>query len=96
MNDATKVMNSHILAANVPIRINVPIRQNNMAANDLSVARLKRGRPSNSKGLVIQKKKNMTLLKLLHSRSITIACQTHDSCRKDTCPEKVKSRTWEY
>ena len=52
MNDVTKVMKSHILAANVPTRIDVPIGQNNMAANDLSVTRLKRGRPSDSKGLV--------------------------------------------
>ena len=62
MNDVTKVMKSHILAANVPTRIDVPIGQNNVAANDLSVARLKRGRPSDSKGSVLRKKKNMALL----------------------------------
>ena len=61
-NDATKVMKSHILAANVPTRINVPVGQNNMATNDLFVARLKRGRPSDSKGSVIRKKKNTILL----------------------------------
>ena len=91
-NDATKVMKSHILAANVPTRINVPVGQNNMAANDLSVTRLKRGRSSDSKGSVLRKKKNMALL----NYCITVACQTHDSCRKDTCPENVNSRTWEY
>ena len=52
MNDVTKVMKSHIFAANVPTRIDVPIGQNNVAANDLSVTRLKRGRPSDSKGSV--------------------------------------------
>ena len=84
-------MKSHILATNVPTRINVPVGQNNMAANDLSVACLKRGRPSNSKGSVLRKKKNMALL----NYCITVACQKHDSCRKDTCPGKVNSQTWE-
>ena len=90
-NDATKVIKSHMLAANVPTRINVPVRQNNMAANDLSVTRLKRGRSSDSKGSVLRKKKNMTLL----NYCITVTCQMHNSCRKDTCPEKVNPRTWE-
>ena len=60
-NDAMKVMKSHILAANISIRIDVPIGQYNVTANDLSVTRLKRGRPSNSKGSVIRKNKNMAL-----------------------------------
>ena len=62
-NDETKVIKSHIPAANVPTRINVPVGQNNMA---------------------------------LLNYCITVACQTHDSCRKDTCPEKVNTRTCEY
>ena len=62
MNDVTKVMKSHILAANVPTRIDVPIGQNNVAANDLSVTRLKCGKPLDSEGSVILKKKNMALL----------------------------------
>ena len=45
-------MKSHILAANVPTRIDVFVGQNNEAANDLSVTRLKRGRPSDTKGSV--------------------------------------------
>ena len=61
-DDATKVMKSHILAANVPTRIDVPVGQNNEAANDLSVTRLKRDRPLDSKGSVLRKKKNMALL----------------------------------
>ena len=44
-NDATKVIKSHILATNVPTRIDVPVGQNNVIANDLSVTRLKRGKP---------------------------------------------------
>ena len=55
-------MKSYILAANVPIRINVPVGQNNGTVNDLSVARLKRGRFLDSKGSVIRKKNNMALL----------------------------------
>ena len=61
-DDAKKVMKSHILAANVPTRINVPVRQNNEAVNDLSVTRLKCGRSLDSKGSVLRKKKNMALL----------------------------------
>ena len=57
-----KKMKSHILATNVLARIDVPIGQNNVAANDLYVARLKRDRSLDSEGSVIQKKKNMALL----------------------------------
>ena len=52
-NDASKVTQSYIPAANAPARIDVPVGQNNETVNDLSVARLKRGRLLNSKGLVI-------------------------------------------
>ena len=52
-NGAMKMMKSHILASNVPTRIDVPVRQYNEAVNDLSLARLKCGRPLDSKGLVI-------------------------------------------
>ena len=55
-------MKSHILTANVPTRIDVPVGQNYDAVNDLSVARLKRGRFLDSKGSVIRKKNNMALL----------------------------------
>ena len=44
-NNATKVTKSHIPAANTPIRIDVHMRQNKVARNDSSDARLKRGRP---------------------------------------------------
>ena len=43
-NDAMKVTKSHIPAANAPARIDVPVGQNKVAANDSSGARLKRGR----------------------------------------------------
>ena len=56
-------MKSHILTANVPTRIDVPVGQNNETVNDLSIARLKRGRFLDSKGSVIRKKNNMALLK---------------------------------
>ncbi|KAM1720017.1 hypothetical protein ACFX13_022017 [Malus domestica] len=44
-NDASKVTQSYIPAANAPARIDVPVGQNKVAANDSSNARLKRGRP---------------------------------------------------
>ena len=57
-NDAMKVTKSQIPAANAPARIDVPVGQNKMAANDSSGARLKRGRPPGSKGSAPQKRKN--------------------------------------
>ena len=48
-NDAMKVTKSHIPAANAPARIDVPVRQNKVAANDSSGAHLKCGRPPGSK-----------------------------------------------
>ncbi|XP_021830713.1 uncharacterized protein LOC110770803 [Prunus avium] len=48
-NDATKVTKSHIPAANAHARIDGHNRQNNLPTNDLSVGRLKRGRPLGSK-----------------------------------------------
>ncbi|XP_070664518.1 uncharacterized protein [Malus domestica] len=44
-NDAMKVTKSHIPAANAPAKIDVPVGQNKVVANDSSNARLKRGRP---------------------------------------------------
>ena len=46
-------MKSYTLVAKVPTRIDVPVGQNYDAVNDLSIACLKRGRLSDSKGLVI-------------------------------------------
>ena len=56
--DTTKVTRSHIPAANAPARIDVPAGQNNVAANEPSVARLKRGRPVGSKDSVPRKRKS--------------------------------------
>ncbi|KAM1332187.1 hypothetical protein ACFX13_045369 [Malus domestica] len=44
-NDAMKVTKSHIPAANALARIDVPVGQNKVVANESSGARLKRGRP---------------------------------------------------
>ncbi|KAM2957770.1 hypothetical protein FF2_024705 [Malus domestica] len=56
-NDASKVTKSHIPAANALARIDVPIRQNKVTANDSSSARLKRGRPPGSKDSAPRNKK---------------------------------------
>ena len=42
-----------IFPANMPTRIDVSVRQNNEVANDLSVTRLKCGKPLDSEGSVI-------------------------------------------
>ncbi|KAM2003558.1 hypothetical protein ACFX15_027107 [Malus domestica] len=48
-NDASKVTKSHIPVANALARIDVPVGQNKVAANDSSSAHMKRGRPPSSK-----------------------------------------------
>ena len=61
-NDAMKVTKSHIPAANAPARIDVPVGQNKVAANDSSGARLKRGRPPGSKDSAPRKRKSRARL----------------------------------
>nr|XP_011465717.1 PREDICTED: uncharacterized protein LOC101293208 [Fragaria vesca subsp. vesca] len=55
--DIAKVTRSYIPAANAPAEIDVPTGQNNVAANEPYVARLKRGRPVGSKDSVPRKRK---------------------------------------
>ncbi|KAM1125407.1 hypothetical protein ACFX2B_040209 [Malus domestica] len=52
-NDASKVTKSHILAANAPATIDVPVGQNKVVANDSSSACLKCGRPPTTKIILI-------------------------------------------
>ncbi|KAM1232915.1 hypothetical protein ACFX2J_002681 [Malus domestica] len=61
-NDASKVIKSHIPAINAPIRIDVPVGQNKVVANDSSGARLKRGRPPGSNDSAPRKRKMITHL----------------------------------
>ncbi|KAM1768502.1 hypothetical protein ACFX12_046463 [Malus domestica] len=61
-NNAMKVTKSHISATNAPARIDVPVGQNKVAANDSSCARLKRGRTPGSKDLPPQKRKTRAQL----------------------------------
>ncbi|KAM1714343.1 hypothetical protein ACFX12_024963 [Malus domestica] len=61
-NDVMKVTKSHIPAANAPARIDVPVGQNKVAANDSSSARLKRSRPPGSKDSASRKRKTMAQL----------------------------------
>ncbi|CAL2271723.1 unnamed protein product [Prunus armeniaca] len=56
-NDATKVTKSHIPTANAPARIDVHNGQNNVPANDSSIACLKRGRPLEAQ--VLPEKENV-------------------------------------
>ena len=61
-NNASEVTKSHIPAANTPARIDVPVGQNKVAANDSSGARLKRGRPPGSKDSALRKRKTKAQL----------------------------------
>ncbi|CAB4263719.1 unnamed protein product [Prunus armeniaca] len=56
--DTGKVTKSHIPAANTPARIDIPIGLTNVAANESSTARLKRGRPIGSKDSATRKRKS--------------------------------------
>ncbi|KAM2271495.1 hypothetical protein ACFXTI_038799 [Malus domestica] len=61
-NDAMKVTKSHIPTANTPARIDVPVGQNKVVANDSFGARLKRGRPPGSKDSAPRKRKTKAQL----------------------------------
>ncbi|KAM2891650.1 hypothetical protein COP2_009915 [Malus domestica] len=61
-NDAMKATKLHIPAANAPARIDVPVRQNKVAVNDSSGARLKRGKPLGSKDSTPRKRKTRAQL----------------------------------
>ncbi|CAL2247903.1 unnamed protein product [Prunus armeniaca] len=56
--DTGKVTKSHIPAANTPARIDIPIKLTNVAANESSTTRLKRGRPIGSKDSAPRKRKS--------------------------------------
>ncbi|CAL9025326.1 unnamed protein product [Prunus brigantina] len=59
-----KVTKSHIHAANTPTMIDIPIGLTNVAANESSTARLKRGRPIGSKDLAPRKRKSKAYFNL--------------------------------
>ncbi|KAM2052997.1 hypothetical protein ACFX1T_002692 [Malus domestica] len=81
-NDAMKVTKSHIPAANAPARIDVPVGQNKMAANDSSGARLKRGRPPGSKDSAPRKRKTRAQLnpnEIIQEERMNDKSTIHDS-----------------
>ncbi|KAM2372272.1 hypothetical protein ACFX1X_047017 [Malus domestica] len=90
-NDASKVTKSHIPAANAPARIDVPVGQNKVAANDSSSARLKRGRPPSSKDSAPRKRKMRAQLnpnEIMHEKKMNDKSTIHDSVllEKRKCP----------
>ncbi|KAM2308198.1 hypothetical protein COP1_030342 [Malus domestica] len=81
-NDASKVTKSHIPAANALARIDVPVGQNKMAANESSSARLKRGRPSGSKDSASRKRKMRAQLNpndIIQEKNLNDKSTIHDS-----------------
>ncbi|KAM1658510.1 hypothetical protein ACFXTN_042659 [Malus domestica] len=81
-NDAMKVTKSHIPAANAPARIDVPVGQNKVAANDSSGARLKRGRPPGSKDSAPRKRKTRAQLnpnEIIQEERVNDKSTIHDS-----------------
>ncbi|KAM2860900.1 hypothetical protein COP2_026148 [Malus domestica] len=81
-NDAMKVTKSHIRAANAPAKIDVPVGQNKVVANDLSGARLKRGRPPSSKDSAPRKRKtkaHLNLNEIIQEEKMDDKSTIHDS-----------------
>ena len=81
-NDASKVTKSHITATNAPVRIDVPIGQNKVVANDSSGARLKRGGPQSSKDSTPRKRKLKAQLnpnKIIQEEKMNDTSIIHDS-----------------
>ena len=81
-NDAMKVTKSHIPAANAPARIDVPVGQNKVAANDSSGARLKRGRPPGSKDSAPRRRKTRAQLnpnEIIQEERMNDKSTIHDS-----------------
>ncbi|KAM1225976.1 hypothetical protein ACFX2G_045616 [Malus domestica] len=81
-NDAMKVTKSHIPAANALARIDVPIGQNKVIANESSGARLKRGRPPGSKDSALRKRKMRAQLnpnEIIQEEKMNDKSTIHDS-----------------
>ncbi|KAM2356294.1 hypothetical protein TB2_010414 [Malus domestica] len=86
-NDASKVTKSHIPAATAPARIDVPIGQNKVVANDSSSAHLKRGRLPGSKDSAPRKRKMRAQLNpndIIQEKKLNDKSTIHDS----VLPEK--------
>ncbi|KAM1397420.1 hypothetical protein ACFX2I_015002 [Malus domestica] len=86
-NDASKVTKSHIPAANALARIDVPVGQNKVAANDSSSACLKRGKSPGSKDSASRKRKMRAQLNpndIIQEKKLNDKSTIHDS----VLPEK--------
>ena len=84
--DIAKVTRSHIPVVNTPAKIDVPVGQNNVAANEPYIARLKRGRPVGSKDSVPRKRKSKAYLnpdeialENNFGQDVNVRTTTHDS-----------------
>ncbi|KAM2053253.1 hypothetical protein ACFX1T_002915 [Malus domestica] len=94
-NDASKVTKSHSPAANAPVRIDVAVGQNKVVANDSFGARLKRGRPPDSKDLTTRKRKMRAQLnpyEIIHEKKANDKSTIHDS--KFSKKENVLDETY--
>ncbi|KAM2842345.1 hypothetical protein PS2_030496 [Malus domestica] len=81
-NDAMKVTKSHIPTTNAHARIDVLVRQNKVAVNDSSGARLKRGRPPGSKDSAPRKRKisaQLNLNEIIQEEIMNDKSTVHDS-----------------
>ncbi|XP_070676286.1 uncharacterized protein [Malus domestica] len=81
-NDAMKVTKSHIPVANAPTRIDVPVGQKKVAANDSFGACMKRGRPLGSKDSAPRKRKTRVHLnsnEIIHEEKMDDKSTIHGS-----------------
>ncbi|KAM1890817.1 hypothetical protein ACFX14_034164 [Malus domestica] len=89
-NDASKVTKSHIPTANAPVRMDVPIGQNKVVANESSGARLKRGRPPGLRDSAPRKRKTKAQLnpnEVIKEEKIIDKSPIHDSEKENIIDE---------
>ncbi|KAM1174888.1 hypothetical protein ACFX19_027950 [Malus domestica] len=78
-NDVSKVTKSYIPVANTPARIDVPVGQNKVVANDSSSAHLKCGRSPGSKDLAPQKGAQLNPNEIIQEKKMNDKSTIHDS-----------------
>ena len=87
--DSTKVIKSHIMAANIPARIEIPTGKLQSSMTNEPKPRLKRGRPIGSKDTIPRKKKSV--ISMTPKEHITIKPQDDEQVAPAEAPVKELS-----
>ena len=87
--DSTKVTKSHIMAANIPARIEIPTGKLQSSMTNEPKPRLKRGRPIGSKDTIPRKRKSV--ISMTPEEHITIKPQVDEQVAPAEAPVKELS-----